>query len=295
LSVTPSLEPARERINVTTESSVSSITTTSRPSKASLTLSKANLATLDSAIQTLNKTEPRNSAKETRRRAFTALPASAPLGFTLPKPPATVGRISEDECQDQPTRLLNLNKKTLSPRAIQQTFGSAEGSNDFHSPSAAVSIIGSDYSGSGNDSNSSMILARRLSMVGKPEEENTHASFMDGETAKLKLENFKMEDIIAWHEIHKPPKTIRSVKFAFRKGTCSSVLDTATMFQDVHKALLSLPEYQTKNFQFKRHPDYYNFSCTYSDEGVLEPLKFDVEICKVWLLDLHAGILYSNL
>jgi hypothetical protein len=214
--------------------------------------------------------------------------------MSLTGPTATEVEIPENECEDQPTILLNLNKKTISPRgAILQNAGSAEGSHDFkRSPSAAVSIIGSDYSGSGNDSNSSIILARRLSMVGKPEDDHTHASLMDGETAKLKLENFKMQDIIAWHEIHKPPKSIRSVKFAFRKGTSSSVLDTATMFQDLHKALLSLPEYQTKNFQFKRHPDYYNFSCTYTEDGRLEKLKFDVEICKVWLLDLHAGIQY---
>ena len=96
-----------------------------------------------------------------------------------------------------------------------------------------------------------------------------------------------MEEIAEWHQIHRPPKEIRTVKFNFRIGTVSAVLDPASMFQNVHKALAALPEYTERTLSVKRHPDYYDFMCVYTVDGKMI-VKFDVEICKVWFLDVHA-------
>ncbi|KAJ3322119.1 Map microtubule affinity-regulating kinase [Boothiomyces sp. JEL0866] len=91
-----------------------------------------------------------------------------------------------------------------------------------------------------------------------------------------------MDEITKWHEIHRPPAKIRTIKFGFRPNTTSS-MEPANMFQDIHKALLSISNSEIINF--KRTPDIYQFVCE-AKEG--NDVEFDVEICKVWLLSLHA-------
>ncbi len=130
--------------------------------------------------------------------------------------------------------------------------------------------------------------SKRLSMVSPPDDESSQTFKEDSLLAKMDVKDMDMEAIIAWHETHRPPKAIRTVKFAFRSGTSSSVLDPATMFQDIHKVLISLPEFQEKKLCIKRHPDYYDFTCVFKPNNETESVKFDVEICKVWLLDVHA-------
>lgn len=251
----------------------------------SLQISPDNSATLDDVIEAAKQLKVTNQPPQEsrRRRAVTALPSTVIRPIKIS--PSEETKIMEDENADQPTRLMSLTKRLNSPPRSYSKFEKADDTNNLtSSPSAAISVISSDHSNSGEMA----ILARRLSMVGQPAEDNSETSKMDGLTAKLKLENFDIKDVIAWHEIHKPPKMIRTVKFGFRRGTSSTLLDTATMFQDVHKALMALPECQSKKLKYKRHPDYYNFSCTYSEDGVKDLLKFDVEICRVWLLDVHA-------
>ena len=133
-------------------------------------------------------------------------------------------------------------------------------------------------------------LHRRLSMISPPTNQNQNErSFQeDSVIAKLTIDALPMDEIAEWHEIHRPPKEIRTVKFAFRKGSSSAVLEPSSMFQDVHKVLAALPEAQSKKLTFTRHPNYYNFLCSYKADGENETVKFDIEICKVWLLDVHA-------
>lgn len=130
-------------------------------------------------------------------------------------------------------------------------------------------------------------IMRRLSMVSKPVDSADQNYEKDTAIANLDINALPMDEIAEWHAIHRPPKEIRIVKFNFRKGASSGVIDPASMFQDVHKILLELPEYTERKLAFKRHPDYYDFTCTYTENDT-ELLKFDIEICKVWLLDVHA-------
>ena len=130
-------------------------------------------------------------------------------------------------------------------------------------------------------------LMRRLSMVSKPADQTSDTFAEDSLIANLGLNSLPMDEIAEWHAIHRPPKEIRIVKFNFRKGTSSAVIDPATMFQDVHRVLLSLPEFKNKSLSFKRHPDYYDFTCIFKEDNI-EIVKFDIEVCKVWLLDVHA-------
>ncbi|KAI8899923.1 kinase-like domain-containing protein [Globomyces pollinis-pini] len=101
-------------------------------------------------------------------------------------------------------------------------------------------------------------------------------------------DDISIEVITKFHETHRPPKAIRSMKFALRPGITSSILDPATMFQDIHKALISLASESEDQLQFKRLPDYYIFSCKYEGGNDKEQLMFDIELCKVWLLSIHG-------
>ncbi|KAJ3311308.1 Map microtubule affinity-regulating kinase [Boothiomyces sp. JEL0838] len=116
------------------------------------------------------------------------------------------------------------------------------------------------------------LVARRMStvspvpiVVGKPEDEEP-----------------SLEEITKWHEIHKPPSNIRTIKFGFRPNSTSS-MGPANMFQDLHKALLAISDSEV--FRFRRTADLYQFVCSVHD---IYEVEFDVEICKVWLLSLHA-------
>jgi hypothetical protein len=61
------------------------------------------------------------------------------------------------------------------------------------------------------------------------------------------------------------------------------------MFQDLHRALLMLKEENpTSILKFNRNADYYLFDCELTNANTLKVLKFELEICKVYLLKMHA-------
>nr|KAJ3417848.1 Serine/threonine-protein kinase par-1 [Polyrhizophydium stewartii] len=99
-----------------------------------------------------------------------------------------------------------------------------------------------------------------------------------------------MREIEEWHLTHKPPKEVRAMRFSFNRATTSSVLDPSTMFQDVHRALLTVRRCYSNNLRFSRTPDYYMFQCEFRDPSNADmTLDFEVEICKVWLLKMHGA------
>jgi serine/threonine protein kinase len=128
---------------------------------------------------------------------------------------------------------------------------------------------------------------RRMSMVG-PEivpEENGSEQNSEGVLSIT----FEQQELETWHATHRPPKQIRTMRFPFKKGQFSSTLDPATMFQDLHKALLLIKEHHIFSvLKFKRVPDYYLFECSYDSGDAEQILKFEAEVCKVALLKMHA-------
>lgn len=228
-------------------------------SRNNIQISKENLAALDTALLQIKSEDSGDKIKKNRTQSLAAKPVALDL------------ENMDSELRDEPTIL-------ISPKKQNKSISVSPEQDE---------VIDSIPSPTKSSAESMAILAKRISMVGSPDHDNTENGKLAVATAKLKLEDFAMEDVIAWHEMHRPPKKVRSVKFAIRKGTFS-ILDTSAMFQDVHKVLMGLPEYKAKTLTFKRHPDYYNFNCHYQPGGDLGELKFDVEICKVWLLDLHA-------
>ncbi|KAJ3355923.1 hypothetical protein HDU91_005612 [Kappamyces sp. JEL0680] len=271
--------------------------------------------TSDSAEQIDKRTtlSPANSDTAPRRRRAATYTSSR-----LGQPPVAVVEQEEDEkeeAKEQPSKLVQFHSHLRSgsytkaaeeeaarKKADEQAARLAASPPIYTPISAATSIssasgsmvqipdLVSDKSRNTKVSFEStpLTLVRRLSMVSPPEDRASTTFQEDNNVAKLTVEAMGIEEIAAWHETHRPPKEIRTVKFAFRRGTSSAVLDPATMFQDLHKVLLSLPETQAKKLTFKRHPDYYDFTCLYATDDAKEAVKFDIEICKVWLLDVHA-------
>jgi serine/threonine protein kinase len=127
---------------------------------------------------------------------------------------------------------------------------------------------------------------RRMSMVGPDlTEENIPESSSEG----INSINVDQKHLEEWHLIHRPPKQIRSMRFPFRKGQFSTTLDPATMFQDLHKSLMLIQENHVfSHLYFKRVPDYYLFECFYNSGADETALKFEVEICEISLLKMHA-------
>ena len=99
-----------------------------------------------------------------------------------------------------------------------------------------------------------------------------------------------MEMINNWHQIHKPAKTVRTMRYSFNKSTTSSLYEPARIFQDVHKVLLDIADAGQDIFSlgFKRPTDLYLFECSIIYPNREELLKFDIEVCKVWLLKMHG-------
>jgi hypothetical protein len=127
----------------------------------------------------------------------------------------------------------------------------------------------------------SSVVMRRMSMVSPSND--------DQQSPKSPTNvNVEMKELQEWHQMHKPPKSIRTLKFAFNAAASSSTLDAATMFQDLHKVLVSLKEYHTKQLTFTRNEEFYIFHCTCKNQMFTDDLQFDIEICKVWLMNMHA-------
>jgi Kinase associated domain 1 len=128
--------------------------------------------------------------------------------------------------------------------------------------------------------------------------QSTDSSTTDTPSSK-KYSDFKSEitapsytEIQSWHDTHKPAKIIRTVRFPFRKGLASFELEPARMFVDLHDVLCQLTEIgilNRFNFEFIRpNPDYYLFEIKVDFEGSKLSLKFDAEICKLWMLKMHG-------
>jgi predicted transcriptional regulator len=158
--------------------------------------------------------------------------------------------------------------KNIIPETKDSSLG-LEATNIVTSPSQS-SILASNEKFKRADS-----ILRRMSSVIQSEET----------TDALKID---VGEINEWHNVHKPPKTIRSSKFMFNSRGSSARLEPATMFQDIHRALMTmqatLPEVQ---LTFRRVDEYYMFDSKAKDsKGCL--MEFTVELCQVWLLNLHA-------
>ncbi|KAK6099739.1 hypothetical protein MT418_001128 [Batrachochytrium dendrobatidis] len=98
-----------------------------------------------------------------------------------------------------------------------------------------------------------------------------------------------MEEIEEWHIMHKSAKEVRTMRFVFNKATTSAILSPAFMFQDIHRALIFLSRIYNNQIKFTRAQDHYIFKCEYRDQQYPDmTLDFEVEICKVWLLNLHG-------
>jgi len=96
------------------------------------------------------------------------------------------------------------------------------------------------------------------------------------------------EEIEQWHLIHKPSKTIRSTRLSFNKSTATTK-PPYNLFQNLCWALYEMKNVYPNRFYFVRNPDFYLFECHLLTEDLNSIcVKFEVEVCKVWLLKLYA-------
>ncbi|KAJ3269680.1 hypothetical protein HDV01_001108 [Terramyces sp. JEL0728] len=111
-------------------------------------------------------------------------------------------------------------------------------------------------------------LSREVSVV--------HRMSKVSDTNDLQL---NQQDITEWHLIHKPPPEIHTMKFQFKKGLVST-LDPPSMFQDLHRALIEMK--QNFKITIAKPNEYYLFHV----EG--EGMAMGIELCKIWLLNIHG-------
>ena len=96
------------------------------------------------------------------------------------------------------------------------------------------------------------------------------------------------QEIEMWHLIHKPSKTVRSIRLSFNKSTATTK-PPFSLFQNLCWALYEMRNVYANRFYFVRNSDYYLFECNLLNEDLNNvDVKFEVEVCKVWLLKLHA-------
>ncbi|ORZ37910.1 hypothetical protein BCR44DRAFT_1483602 [Catenaria anguillulae PL171] len=160
----------------------------------------------------------------------------------------------------------------------------------------------------------------------------TGAVAMDLEPEKLAKPS--SQAIADWHMIHRPPKSIRAIRFSLTSTNTSSMPPSA-VFQELHRGLLVLAT-QYPGLTFARDDSYYMFNVSVPMRGgaisesasntsprqqsdgmsaseissatsptqaaaelsgarppsSLQPaehiVRFEVEVCKVWLLNLHG-------
>lgn len=98
-------------------------------------------------------------------------------------------------------------------------------------------------------------------------------------------ENITAEELEDWHSFHRPPKEVRTVRFSFSSNT-TSLLSPAIIFRELHRVLLATQE-TTKSLTIKRVDEYYMINCTTAEYGE-DPIHFEVEVCKVWMLKMHG-------
>jgi len=96
------------------------------------------------------------------------------------------------------------------------------------------------------------------------------------------------QEIEMWHLIHKPSKVVRSTRLTFNKATISSK-PPFSLFQNLCWAMYEMKNVYANRFYFIRNPDYYLFECHLLSEDLNSIIvKFEVEVCKVWLLKLYT-------
>ncbi|KAJ3390542.1 Serine/threonine-protein kinase par-1 [Chytriomyces hyalinus] len=93
------------------------------------------------------------------------------------------------------------------------------------------------------------------------------------------------KEIEKWHEFNRPPKEIRSARYSFNPKT-TSTLSPSYIFQDVHRVLVSMQKVVNGTLVFHRSSDHYLIQCKLKAEN--EEVDFDIEVCKVWLLQLYG-------
>ncbi|KAJ3079343.1 Serine/threonine-protein kinase par-1 [Quaeritorhiza haematococci] len=109
------------------------------------------------------------------------------------------------------------------------------------------------------------------------------------------------KEIEDWHLMHKPAKEIRTVRFSFNASTTSSQPPNI-IFREIHEALtLIKTEHQSmrpgNELAIAREvQDYYMLTCRYVDGADSERnVEFEIEVCKVWLLNKLYGIRIKRL
>lgn len=107
---------------------------------------------------------------------------------------------------------------------------------------------------------------------------------MDDDLETLEPSKKEIED---WHRLHRPPKTIRTVRFAFNSAT-TSTLPPSAIFQEVHRGLVQIGRTYDNHLTYTRVEDYYMLTCKLTQPNPDDTVEFEVEVCKVWLLKLHG-------
>lgn len=105
------------------------------------------------------------------------------------------------------------------------------------------------------------------------------------------MANVTTAEIVDWHAFHRPPNEIRTVRFSFSPST-TSALPPAIIFRELHRVLLQTQEF-VKSLKIKRLEEYYMVHCVTAEYGE-DPIQFEVEICKVWMLKIH-GLRFKRL
>lgn len=95
------------------------------------------------------------------------------------------------------------------------------------------------------------------------------------------------DDILQWHQIHKPPKEIRTIRWSFNPKMTSH-LPPAVIFQHLHRGLDELNKQYYGNLSYKRMIDFYLFECLYDIPNTGDMVIFEVEVSKIWLLKVHG-------
>lgn len=128
--------------------------------------------------------------------------------------------------------------------------------------------------------------------------------------------NPTVEEIESWHLFHRPAKKIRILKFAFNPATISS-LSAPVIFQEMYKSLVHLQQEKYHGLVFKRDSDLYlisgrlmskTFSLSSSSSVAVSKttpsssvsdetcrLQFEVEVCKVWMLNLLHAVRFKRI
>ncbi|KAI9364380.1 KA1 domain/Ssp2 C-terminal domain-containing protein [Zopfochytrium polystomum] len=87
--------------------------------------------------------------------------------------------------------------------------------------------------------------------------------------------------------MHRPPKEIRTVRYAFNPHLTSQ-LPPSAIFQDVHRVLLLLKSQNDGNLKFERSAEgYYYLKCELTGMGP-DDVQFEIEVCRIWLLKMHG-------